>query len=76
MIDFSGRSAIVWASKREELTHMKMTTDTRYPLKRMEVNMPEYGEYLMAVHPTKRIIIENRGAAPGAKIIILMRPDA
>ena len=53
---------------------MKTTTDTRYPLKRMEVNMPEYGEYLKAVHPTKRIIIENRGAAPGANIILLMQP--
>ena len=55
---------------------MKTTTDTRYPFKRLEANMPEHSEYLKAVHPGKRIIVENRGAAPGAKIILLMRPDA
>ena len=55
---------------------MKQTSDTRYPFKRMEAYMPEYGEYVKAVHPGKRIILENRGAAPGANIILLMRPDA
>lgn len=55
---------------------MKMTTDTRYPFKKMEAYMPEYSEYIKAVHPTKRIILENRGAAPGANIILLMRHDA
>ena len=55
---------------------MKQTSDTRYPFKRMEAYMPEYSEYLKAVHPTKRIIVENRGAAPDANIILLMRPDA
>ena len=65
------------SAKRKELTRMrKQTSDTRYPFKKMETYMPEYGEFLKAVHPTKRIIIENRGAAPDANIILLMRPDA
>ena len=51
---------------------MRQTSDTRYPFKRLETNMPEYGEVLKTVHPTKRIILENRGARSDAKIILLL----
>lgn len=54
---------------------MKQTSDTRYPFKRMQTYMPEYGEVLKSVHPTKRIILENRGARPDAKIILLLTAD-
>ncbi len=55
---------------------MKQTSDTRYPYKRLEVTMPEYGNVLKTYSPSKRIIVENRGARPDANIIILMPPDA
>lgn len=51
---------------------MKNTTDTRYPFKRMTAELAGPDCVLMAVHPGKRIIIENRSAAPGAKIILLL----
>ena len=55
---------------------MKNTTDTRYPFQKMVVYMPEYGEVIKTINPTKRIIVENRGARPDAKIIILLQPDS
>jgi|GEM_PF-4679298 len=51
---------------------MKMTTDTRYPFKRMAAEIPGPDCILRAVHPGKRVILENRGAAPGANIILLL----
>ena len=54
----------------------RQTSDTRYPFKRLEVDMPEYGDVLRTYSPSKRIVVENRGAGPDAKIIILLPPDA
>ena len=43
---------------------------------RMETEIPNKPEVLKAVHPTKRVILENRCAAPGANIIWLLPIDA
>ena len=55
---------------------MRQTSDTRYPFKRMETDIPNRPEVHRAVHPTKRVILENRCAAPGAKIIWLLSADS
>lgn len=55
---------------------MKNTTDTRYPFKKLEADIPSKPEVVKAVHPTKRLILENRCAAPGAKIIWLLPADS
>ncbi len=55
---------------------MKQTSDTRYPFKRMETDIPNRPEVHRAVHPTKRVILENRCAASGAKIIWLLPADS
>lgn len=51
---------------------MKMTTDTRYPYKHLSAEIPGPDCVLKAVDPGKRVILENRGAAPGANIILLL----
>lgn len=69
---FQVKSITLEPAKREELTLMRMTTDTRYPFKRMAAEIPGPDYILRAVHPGKRVILENRGAAPGANIILLL----
>ena len=54
---------------------MKQTSDTRYPYKRISAEIPDGSEYIKAVHPGKRIILENRAARPGANLILLMQRD-
>ena len=41
----------------------------------LQMDIPSKPEVLKAVHPTKRVILENRCAAPGAKIIWLLPAD-
>ena len=55
---------------------MRQTSDTRYPFKKLETEIPNRPEVIHAVHPTKRLILENRCAAPGAKIIWLLPADS
>lgn len=55
---------------------MRQTGDTRYPFKRLETEIPNRPEVIHAVHPTKRLILENRCATPGAKIIWLLPADS
>lgn len=54
---------------------MRMTTDTRYPISRGVIDRPDYGDVLKIVSPKQGIILENRGAQQGAKIIMLLFPD-
>ena len=54
---------------------MRTTSDTRYPYKRISAEIPDGSEYINAVHPAKRIILENRAARPGANLILLMQRD-
>ena len=54
---------------------MKQTSDTRYPFKRMSAELAGPDCVLKAVHPEKRIIVENRSAAPGANIILILPKD-
>ena len=72
IVDIAAGIGYSVAIKPKGSESMRQTSDTRYPFKRMETYMPEYGEVLKTVHPTKRIILENRGARPDAKIILLL----
>lgn len=54
---------------------MKMTTDTRYPTRRVVIYRPDYEDVIRIVAPTQNVILENRGARPGAKTIMLLGPD-
>ena len=51
---------------------MKQTTDTRYPMRKIKVNRPDYPEIKRIVDQDKRTIADNLGAAEGAKIILLL----
>lgn len=51
---------------------MKQTSDTRYPFKRMTAEFDGPNCVLKAVHPGKRIVVENRCAAPGANVILIL----
>lgn len=51
---------------------MRQTSDTRYPFKRMAAELEGPTSVLKAVHPGKRIIVENRSAAPNANVILLL----
>ena len=54
---------------------MKQTANMKRPFARRDINDPEYGDVIKVVHPTERVILENRGAQPGANIIVLLRAD-
>lgn len=41
----------------------------------LQTDIPNKPEVLKAVHPTKRLILTNTSAAPGAKIIWLLPAD-
>ena len=53
---------------------MRQTTDTRYPYARMTMDIDGPDCILRAVHPGHRLIVENRNAAPGANVILLLFP--
>lgn len=50
---------------------MKMTTDTRYPMRKIKVNRPDYPEIARIVDRDNRTIADNLGAAAGANVILL-----
>lgn len=51
---------------------MKMTTDTRYPMRKIKVNRPDHPEIARVVDQDNRIMADNLGAADGANIILLL----
>lgn len=51
---------------------MKQTASKR-PFARYNIDDPEYGDVIKVVHPKDRVILENRGAQPGANIIVLLQ---
>lgn len=51
---------------------MRQTSDTRYPFRRMAAEIPGPDSVLKAVHPGKRIIVENLNAAQDANVILLL----
>lgn len=51
---------------------MKMTTDTRYPMRKIKVNRPDFPEIARVVDQDGRTIADNLGAAAGANIILLL----
>lgn len=52
----------------------KQTSNTRYPFTRRTMDIEGPDCILRAVHPGQRMIIENRNAAPGANVILLLYP--
>lgn len=51
---------------------MRMTTDTRYPMRKIKVNRPEFPEIARVVDQDNRTIADNLGAAAGANVILLL----
>ena len=51
---------------------MKMTTDTRYPMRKIKVNRPDYPHIKQIVDQENWTIADNLGAADEANIILLL----
>ena len=51
---------------------MKQTSDTRYPMRKIKVNRPDYPEIKRIIDQDNWTIADNMGAAPEAKIILLL----
>ena len=52
----------------------KQTSDTRFPYARRTMDIEGPDCILRAVHPGQRLIVENRNAAQGANVILLLFP--
>lgn len=51
---------------------MRMTTDTRYPMRKIKVNRPDYPQIRQIIDQDNRTIAYNLGAADGSNIILLL----
>lgn len=51
---------------------MKQTTDTRYPMRKIKVNRPDYPEVKRIIDQEKKVVADNLAAYSDAKIILLI----
>ena len=54
---------------------MKNMSVAKEPFKRYKIDDPNCNDIVRIVDPTRRIILENRSAQPGANIIVLLQPE-